>query len=161
MSRYKTVLMVAAAAALVALCAAISFYLAAPRMTPANPSAQSAGNPGLLEKAGAGESDVQLKLGLQNLQGTEHPPDYSAALKCFQQAALAGNAQAQYLLGTLYQTGRGVQRDYTNALFWFEKAASQNHVEALYNLGSLRLGPRRPARFPKGRAVLSPGRRVG
>src|SRR5882762_377272 len=115
MSRSKIVLTVASAGALVALCVGISFYLTALRQAPststaANSSAQSVGNSGLLEKAGAGESEVQLKLGLRSLEGTEHPPDYPAALKWFQQAARAGNAQAQYLLGTLYQTGRGAPR---------------------------------------------------
>jgi uncharacterized protein len=142
MNRRGITIVSASITAVVLLIAALAIFLPWLRAKQMSTAAEgSSVNPldhsSLVQKANAGDTNAQLQLGIDYLENTNRPPDYTEAVKWLSQAAQAGNAQAEYLLGTLYQTGRGVKRDYTNAILWFEKAGAQKHREALYNLGSL------------------------
>jgi TPR repeat protein len=87
----------------------------------------------LENRAVAGDSDAQIRLGLQLVNTAK--PDYSGAARWFEVAAKSGSLEAQYDLGVLTGDGLGVKRDPVGAAILFMNAAAGGFPAAEYRIG--------------------------
>jgi Sel1 repeat len=78
----------------------------------------------LLAKANQGDPKAQYKLGVLYFEGKSVQPDYPAAARWFEMAALQGHAASQFALGELYEEGAGVPQDFVKAYAWMTRAIS-------------------------------------
>jgi localization factor PodJL len=88
----------------------------------------------LTARAGAGDSEAELTVGLRYLAGEGVAKNESAGAGWVAKAALKGNTLAQFQLATLYAHGRGVAVDPVQAFAWNEKAALAGNRKAMHNL---------------------------
>jgi TPR repeat protein len=88
----------------------------------------------LTARAGAGDTQAELIVGLKYLAGEGVSKNESSGAKWIARAALKGNTLAQYWLATLYERGRGVTADPVQAFAWYEKAAIGGNRKAMHNL---------------------------
>jgi TPR repeat protein/AcrR family transcriptional regulator len=98
------------------------------------PAQQMAPQIRLASLASRGNSDAQLLLGLEYLDGTGPTKNQSEAAQWISRSAAHGNAVAQYWLATLYANGRGVKADPALAMHWYEEAAMQGNRKAMHQL---------------------------
>lgn len=89
-----------------------------------------------LQKAEAGDTEAQARVGSFYDQGEGVPKDAAKAVEWYQKAAEKGHVIAQFNLGHLYANGNGVAKDINKAISWWQQAASQNYPDAQYILGS-------------------------
>ncbi|MDE2371112.1 MAG: sel1 repeat family protein [Burkholderiales bacterium] len=125
---------VPAAARLVALLAAVSWFVPAPAApdVPPRPSIAS-----LRERAATGDAQARYDLGVAMLcrRGIAKDPDEAARL--LTAAAGQGHAGAQSVLGWMLMSGRGVPHDDRRAAVWLQRAAEAGDTAAANNLGVL------------------------
>lgn len=79
--------------------------------------------------------EAQFALGLKYARGLGEAQDFTAAARCYREAAEKSYPPAQFNLGMLYSGGQGVPKDEGQAMLWIGKAAQQGNAEAQYNLG--------------------------
>src|SRR5262249_38931417 len=91
--------------------------------------------PNLLEKAGSGDADSQVLVGLAFQRGQGAGQDTTRAAGWFQRAAEQGHPMAQTGLGLLTMNGDGVTKDPAMAISWLKKAAELNYSSAEGHLG--------------------------
>ena len=91
--------------------------------------------PSLLEKAGSGDAESQVLVGLAFQHGQGAAKDTARAAGWFQRAAEQGHPVAQTGLGLLHMSGDGVAKDPALAISWFRKAAELNYSSAEGHLG--------------------------
>jgi len=91
--------------------------------------------PPLLEKAGAGDAESQVLVGLAFQRGQGAAKDTARAAGWFQRAAEQGHPAAQTGLGLLYLSGDGVAKDPALAISWLRKAAELQYSSAEGHLG--------------------------
>ena len=89
----------------------------------------------LYDRAQAGDSDAQNKVGEIYANGKEVARDYTEALKWFRRAAKKGNDDAWKNIGWTYAFGQGVPKNYPKAFYWFRKSAEHGNAEAQFYLG--------------------------
>ncbi len=89
----------------------------------------------LSEKAAAGDSEAEFKLGTCYELARGVPQDFARARACYLSAAAKGNVHAMYYLGVIYDKGRGVAVDDATALQWYRQAADAGNDIAQYNFG--------------------------
>jgi TPR repeat protein len=89
----------------------------------------------LKAKAGSGDAQAQLDLGMCYWTGTWVARDLRQAAKWHRKAAEQGLARAEYQLGLDLAAGDGVEMNKREAVAWFRRAADQNLLEAQYTLG--------------------------
>ncbi len=83
------------------------------------------------ESADQEDAHVQLRLGLNYLNGDGVPQNYMQAVGWFRKAADQGNARAQSLMGRMYYEGKGVRKNRKKGLAWFRKAAYRGDAEGV------------------------------
>jgi len=88
----------------------------------------------LKEKALAGDSASQYKLGVIYANGRGTPQNYGEAARFYLMAALQDHPDAQNNLGSLFQNGNLGQRDSVNAYAWFTVAIQKGSKLAKNNL---------------------------
>jgi TPR repeat protein len=89
----------------------------------------------LVDAAGLGHAEAAEKAGTAFQLGQGAPPDDTAALRFYRQAAEAGRPIAQNSYGVFLATGRGgVAVDEARAVEWYKKAAAQGEGSAQTNL---------------------------
>jgi localization factor PodJL len=88
----------------------------------------------LKSAAGAGNSQAQLLLGLDYLDGNGVKTNEAEAARWFERAANQGEPVAAYRLGTLYERGRGVPASAAKAAKWYTAAANQGNRKAMHNM---------------------------
>jgi len=87
--------------------------------------------------ADQGNSTGQCNLGSYDLQGTEVPQDFQAALKLYHLAGAQNYSPALNYLGMCYENGNGVERDQTIARGFYQRSAdlgdysAQSHLQRL------------------------------
>lgn len=91
----------------------------------------------IFEKAKAGDSDAQFKVGLMYANGQGVSKNDIEAVRWYRLAAGQGNAKAQNRLGRLYDDGESVPKDTIEAVKWYRLAADQGYSVAQYNLGRM------------------------
>lgn len=82
------------------------------------------------DRAGRGDTDALINLGLKYADGEGVPKDDREAVRLFRLAAALGDARAQSGLGFMYARGRGVRQDGQEAVRWYRLAAGQGHAPA-------------------------------
>lgn len=87
----------------------------------------------LIEKAEAGDSEAQFKLGVAYDFGRGAPRNATDAVRWYTMAANSGHAEAQNSLGSLAQA----EKNYPEARVWYEKASVQGHAQATNSLAYL------------------------
>jgi uncharacterized protein len=88
----------------------------------------------------AGDADSAYFLGRMLELGLGVPPDVSAALRLYRQAADSGQVEALNRVALMHYRGEaGVRQDYAEAARLFGQAAEQGDANALYNVGKLYL----------------------
>jgi TPR repeat protein len=87
------------------------------------------------QRAAAGDSAAQARLGNLYHNGIELPHDDAQAAAWYRKAADQGNAIAQTSLGDQYYYGQGVPQDYDQSLAWYRKAADQGSIEGQADVG--------------------------
>jgi TPR repeat protein len=87
------------------------------------------------QRASAGDSAAQSRLGNLYHNGIELPHDDTQAAAWYRKAAEQGNAVAQTSLGDLYYYGQGVPQDYAQSLAWYRKAADHGSIEGQADVG--------------------------
>ncbi len=90
----------------------------------------------LQARAVAGDTDAQIRLGLQLANGRDAKPDYAGAAHWFEAAAKSGSLEAQYDLAVLTADGLGVKRDPIGAAILFMNAAAGGFPGAEYRIGA-------------------------
>lgn len=90
----------------------------------------------LEHRAMAGDTDAQIRLGLQFANDAGAKPDFAQAAHWFQAAARTGSLEAQYDLGVLTTDGLGVKRDPVGAAILFMNAAAGGFAQAEYRIGA-------------------------
>jgi localization factor PodJL len=88
----------------------------------------------LLSRAGAGDVQAQLVLGMRALQSAQNPQSDKEAFLWLSSAAKQGDPTAECYLAMLYQKGRGVTADPRQAFNLYEAAASKGNRLAMNNL---------------------------
>ena len=78
-----------------------------------------------------GDPKAQFKLGVMYQEGRGGAPDYTEAVRWFQQAADRGEAEAQNRLSFAYEKGLGVGQNYVEAYRWASLAAAQGSEKTL------------------------------
>jgi hypothetical protein len=101
--------------------------------TVAGGRAQTAAN--IEDRAAQGDTDAQIRLGLQLANGAAAKPDYSGAARWFRTAAKSGSLEAQYDLAVMTADGLGVKRDLGRAAVLFMSAAAGGLPQAEYRVG--------------------------
>lgn len=91
----------------------------------------------LESRAGKGDVEAQVALGLLYVKGEDVEQDFAEAKKWWDTAAKQGDASAQYYLGLMYARGDGGDKDMEAAKKQWESAAGQDHIGALYSLAML------------------------
>lgn len=86
-------------------------------------------------RAEAGDTDAQIRLGLQLANAAAAKPDYAEAARWFQAAAKSGSLEAQYDLAVMTADGLGVKRDLGRAAVLFMSAAAGGLPQAEYRVG--------------------------
>ena len=89
----------------------------------------------VLRRAEAGQTAVQIELGVRYEKGETIPADDRMAVYWYKQAADQGNAAGQFRLGLAYEAGLGVARDPHEALRLYRLAAEQGNSNAQTFLG--------------------------
>jgi TPR repeat protein len=89
----------------------------------------------LERRAASGDTDAQIRLGLQ-LAAATTKPDYAHAARWFNAAAKTGSLEAQYDLGVMTADGLGVKRDPVGAAILFMNAAAGGFPAAEYRIGA-------------------------
>ena len=89
----------------------------------------------LEKRAMSGDTDAQIRLGLQLANSADAKPDYAAAARWFEAAARTGSLEAQYDLGVMTTDGLGVKRDPVGAAILFMNAAAGGFPQAEYRIG--------------------------
>jgi len=89
----------------------------------------------LLEKAGRGDAESQVLVGMAFQRGQGAAKDPARAAAWFQRAAEQGHPAGQTGLGLLYMSGDGVAKDPALGISWFRKAAELNYASAEGRLG--------------------------
>jgi TPR repeat protein len=89
----------------------------------------------LLEKAGTGDAEAQVLVGLAFQRGQGTARDTARAAAWLKRAAEQGHPAGQTGLGLLYMSGDGVAKDPAVAISWFRKAAELNYASAEGQLG--------------------------
>ena len=87
----------------------------------------------LIQKAEAGDTESQFKLGGLYDFGHGVPRSGKDTEKWYRLAAEAGHSEAQNSMGSIYQA----EERYGEALVWYEKSAAQNNELATNNLAYL------------------------
>jgi TPR repeat protein len=87
------------------------------------------------DRAAAGDTDAQIRLGLQLANGAAAKPDYTGAARWFQVAAKSGSLEAEYDLAVMTADGLGVKRDLGRAAVLFMSAAAGGLPQAEYRVG--------------------------
>lgn len=87
------------------------------------------------DRAASGDTDAQIRLGLQLANGAAAKPDYAAAARWFQAAAKSGSLEARYDLAVMIAGGLGVKRDLGRAAVLFMSAAAGGLPQAEYRVG--------------------------
>lgn len=90
----------------------------------------------LQARAMAGDTDAQIRLGLQLANNSGAKPDYAGAAHWFEAAAKSGSLEAQYDLGVMTADGLGVKRDPIGAAILFMNAAAGAFPQAEYRIGA-------------------------
>ena len=89
----------------------------------------------MLEKAKAGDTEIQYSLALGYESGSVGEVNQKKAIYWYEKAAVCGHVDAQINLACCYQRGEGVFPDMDKAAYWFEKAAIQGAADAQLSLG--------------------------
>lgn len=89
----------------------------------------------MLEKAKAGDTEIQYSLALGYESGSVGEVNQRKAIYWYEKAAVGGHIDAQINLACCYQRGEGVFPDMDKAAYWFEKAAIQGAADAQLSLG--------------------------
>lgn len=89
----------------------------------------------MLEKAKAGDTEIQYSLALGYESGSVGEVNQKKAIYWYEKAAVGGHVDAQINLACCYQRGEGVFPDMDKAAYWFEKAAIQGAADAQLSLG--------------------------
>ena len=89
----------------------------------------------MLEKAKAGDTEIQYSLALGYESGSVGEVNQKKAIYWYEKAAVGGHVDAQINLACCYQRGEGVFPDMNKAAYWFEKAAIQGAADAQLSLG--------------------------
>ena len=95
----------------------------------------SLGVESLIEKAKAGNTAGQIKLGEYYLNGIIVSKNEKEAFKWFLKAAKSNNSEALYNVGICYINGIGVNQDESKGVEYMRKAARLKNKLAVYNLG--------------------------
>ena len=91
----------------------------------------------LQEKAVAGDSEFQFRVGVCYEYGHGIEKNSVEAVKWYKLAAKQGHATAQHNLGYAFDCGEGVDKNPEEAEKWYRFAAEQGHVIAQNNLAVL------------------------
>jgi TPR repeat protein len=101
-------------------------------------------DPGLLEKANAGDAAAEVSVGelYAKAAGSESNPegatdDWNKAAEWYIKAAAQSYVPAEVHLAECYSYGRGVSRDKVKAAGWYRKAAEQGDTAAQGTLAML------------------------
>ncbi|HEY5210488.1 MAG TPA: tetratricopeptide repeat protein [Stellaceae bacterium] len=86
-------------------------------------------------RARGGDTDAQIRLGLQLADRGTPGPDLAGAASWFRAAAKTGSAEAQYDFAVMIAEGVGVKRDPVEAAILFMNAATTGFPLAEYRLG--------------------------
>lgn len=89
----------------------------------------------MLEKAKAGDTEIQYSLALGYESGSVGEVNQKKAIYWYEKAAVGGHVDAQINLACCYQRGEGVFPDMDKAAYWFDKAAIQGAADAQLSLG--------------------------
>ncbi len=113
--------------------------------TPPEPSAFEA----TALRAGQGELDAMVKLGLMLKAGSGCTPDPAKAFEWFVKAAEGGEEAGMFWAGYSLAKGVGVAKDDVKAREWFKRCAGEAHPIGMYWLGTFlaagRGGPADPS----------------
>jgi hypothetical protein len=93
------------------------------------------------QRAEAGDTDAQWRLGVMYAKGEGCSHDLVEAVNWFSIAAEKGQVEAQFFLGESYRQGWGVEKDYEEAKNWYSLAAFQGFFPAQSNLGLMLFQP--------------------
>ena len=91
----------------------------------------------IVQRAEAGEADVQVVLGSMYLRGIGVRQSDQEAVRWYRKAAEQGQAEAQYNLCMMYYVGQGVNQDHEKAMEWCRSAADKGYLPAQNNLGMM------------------------
>ena len=90
---------------------------------------------GLIEKAEAGDSDAQLRLGNIYEEGEGVAKSFAEAAEWYGKAVEKGNVQAKFFLARLYYNGNGVEKKIEEAKKLWQEGAQAGDMRCQYALG--------------------------
>ena len=89
----------------------------------------------LKARAGQGDADAQLELGLRFRDGSGVPKNIVEAVEWLRKAAEQENTWAQTSLAAIYESGVGIEKNLPEAVKWERKAAEQGNPVAQIGFG--------------------------
>ena len=116
--------------------------VAAPTATPSSPTTESIkpttpSGAIIFEKANAGDTNAQFKLGFMYANGQDVPKDDIEAVRWYRRAADQGFADAKNNLRFMYANNRGIPSDTVEMAKWYRQAAEYGYASAQNRLGRL------------------------
>ncbi|KAJ1987430.1 hypothetical protein GGI25_005913 [Coemansia spiralis] len=111
---------------------------------------------GKIKALGSSEGEFIIGDMLSKGQGTsDGKPDYAAAFKRFEQAAMKGSVESQFNLALYYLEGKGVVKDEDLGIEFLKLAADAKFPQAILTLSKLLIeGTATPKNYKKARALL-------